>query len=336
MIRFWCVALLALVVATPVRAGGADDLKAGLAADQNGKHDEAIQLLTRALQTGDLSPDDQVMADKTRAGGYFTKSLIADAFDRRDEARRLRDSAVADYTAALGIKAEDAELLAKRGQIYHVNGQYPQALADFDAALRLKPSAVALMQRAGTYRASGDYERAIGDYTAAFGLDAKGTGLEPADIHQERAYAAFFAGRFDAAATDFEAALTLGAAAHADDVLWLPYQAAWLHIARARAGRNDAEALARSAAKMDLKQWPGTLIAFFLGQIKIDGVAAPTSHGSMGRSRECNMSYFAGQAALIKGDAATAEHSLKQALAVCNIHAIAYVAADAELKRMKK
>lgn len=336
MVRIWCVALLAIVAATPVRAGGADDLAAGLAAGRNGRHDEAIRLLTRALQTGDLSPDDRVTADKTRGSEYFTKSLIADAFDRRDEARGLRDSAVADYTDALRIKPDDVELLSSRGQSLEVNGQYQQAIADFDASQRLKPSPITLMQRAGSYRAGGDYDHAIADYTAAFGLDAKDTGLEPWDIHQERGYAAFFAGRFDAAAIDFQAALTLGSAAHADDVLWLPYQAAWLHIARGRAGQDDKDALAANAARMNLKQWPGTLIAFFLGQARLEDVAAPTSHGSMGRSRECNMSFFVGQAALIKGDAATAERSLKQALAVCNARMTVSAAADAELKRLKR
>lgn len=134
MVRIWCVALLAIVAATPVRAGGADDLAAGLAAGRNGRHDEAIRLLTRALQTGDLSPDDRVTADKTRGSEYFTKSLIADAFDRRDEARGLRDSAVADYTDALRIKPDDVELLSSRGQSLEVNGQYQQAIADFDAS----------------------------------------------------------------------------------------------------------------------------------------------------------------------------------------------------------
>ncbi|MEI9805733.1 MAG: hypothetical protein WDN48_16695 [Pseudolabrys sp.] len=51
-----------------------------------------------------------------------------------------------------------------------------------------------------------------------------------------------------------------------------------------RAGQNDAEELARNAAKIELKQWPGTLIAYFLGQTKIDAIAPPSSHGAMGRS----------------------------------------------------
>jgi lipoprotein NlpI len=336
MIRVLYAVLLTMVIATPLQAGGADNLKAGLAAVQNGKGDDAIQQLTLALQSGELSQDDQVTANKTRGGAYFSKSLVADAFDRRDEALRLRDSAVADYTAALRLKPEDAALLAERGQIYSVNGQYDQAVADFDVLQRLKPSPLTLVQRAESYRGKGDYDHAIADYSAALELDAKDTGLEPWAILSERGYADFLAARFDVAATDFEKALTLGAKTHEGDVLWTPYQAAWLHIARARAGQNDAEELARNATKVDLKQWPGTLLAFFLGQLKAEDIEAPTAHGAMGRTRECNMSFFVGQVALIKGDAAAAARSLEQAHAACNIHAITFLAANVELKRMKK
>jgi hypothetical protein len=49
MIRVYCAVLFAMVIAMPLQAGGADDLKAGLAALQNGKHDEANQQLTRAV-----------------------------------------------------------------------------------------------------------------------------------------------------------------------------------------------------------------------------------------------------------------------------------------------
>ncbi len=336
MIRVCFALLFAILVVSPSRAGGSDDLKAGLEAAQADKRDEAIGLLSRALQAGDLSPEEQVSADKARGGEYFAKSLVADAFGRRDEARRLRDSSVTDYTAALKPKPDDAALLAERGQSYHYNGQYVEAVADFEAAMRLKPSLVTLMQRADSYRANGDYDRAIADYTAAFGFDGKDANVEPWDIHNERAYAAFLATRFNDAAADFEQALTLGAKTLADDVLWRPYQTAWLHIARVRAGQNDAEELARNAAKIDLKQWPGTLIAFFLGQIKEEDIATPGSHGAGGRARECNMAFFIGETALAKGDAATAGRNFGQARGACGNHSIVYLAADTEAKRMKR
>src|SRR5664279_6658635 len=271
MIRVLLAAACLVLFAATLQAGGLDDLKAANAAAEQGKAEEAIGLFTQALGSSDLSPADQIAARKGRGSLYISRSLIADAFERLDQARALRTDAIADFTAALAIKADDAALYIARGQAHDLSGQYDSAVANFDAALKLNNSPVTLVQRASSLTAKGEYDRAVADYSAALAIvtkdakDPKDAGIDAMDIHSERGYAQFIAARYAAAAADFEKALTLGSAARTGDVLWLPYQAAWLHIARARAGENDAEELARNAGKIDLKQWPGTLIAFFLG-----------------------------------------------------------------------
>jgi tetratricopeptide (TPR) repeat protein len=334
--RVLLAAICMVLFATTLQAGSLDDLKTANEAAEKGNADEAIRLFTQALAAGDLSPDDQVAARKRRGGEYSSRSLIADAFQRRDDARRLRDNAIDDFTAALRLKADDSDLYLARGQDYHMNGQYDQAIADFDAALKLKNSPVTIIQRGASYRAKGDYDRAVADYTAVIAADAKDSGLDGWEIYNERAIAEFFAAHYDTAAADFDKALTLGSTTRTGDVLWLPYQAAWLHIARARAGQNDAEELARNAGKIDLKQWPGTLIAFFLDQVKLEQMSPPSSHGSMGRARECNLSFFTGEHALIKADSAEAARLFLRAREVCNIHTVHYLAAGIELKHMGK
>lgn len=342
MIRVLLAAVCLVLFAAPLQAGGLDDLKAANAAAQDGKSDDAIRLFTQALGSSDLSPADQFAARKGRGNEYTGKSLIADAFERLDQARGLRADAIADFTAALGIKTDDAGLYVARAQVYDLNGQYDSAIADFDAALKLDNSPLTLVQRATSESAKGDYDRAVADFTAALAIvtkdakDPKDGGLNTSDIHSQRGYAQFIAARYAAAAADFDKALTLGSAARTGDVLWLPYQAAWLHIARARAGENDAEELARNAGKIDLKQWPGTLIAFFLGQAKADQLSPPSSHGAMGRGRECNLSFFSGEQALAKNDGAEAARQFVRARAVCNIHTVHYLAAGVELKRLGK
>jgi tetratricopeptide (TPR) repeat protein len=339
MIRVLLAAVCLLLFAATLQAGGLDDLKAANAAAEQGKADDAIRLFSQALAAGDLSPADQFTARKGRGIEYTAKSLISDAFERLDQARGLRADAIADFTAALGIKTDDAGLYAARAQVYDLNGQNDSAIADFDAALKLNNSPVTLVQRASSLTAKGDYDRAVADYTAALAIDtkdAKDAGIEASDIYSQRGYAQFIAARYAAAAADFDKALTLGSAGRTGDVLWLPYQAAWLHIARARAGENDAEELARNAGKIDIKQWPGTLIAFFLGQAKSDQVTPPSSHGAMGRGRECNLSFFTGEHALINKDAAEAARLFVRARAVCNIHTVHYLAAGVELKRLGK
>ena len=342
MIRVLLAAACLVLLAAPLQAGGLDDLKAANAAAEQGKADDAIRLFTQALGSSDLSPADQFAARKGRGNEYTGKSLIADAFERLDQARGLRADAIADFTAALAIKADDADLYVARAQVYDLNGQNDSAIADFDAALKRNNSPLTLVQRASSLSVKGDYDRAVADYTTALAIvtkdakDPKDDGFNAADIYSQRGYAQFIAARYAAAATDFDKALTLGAAARTGDVLWLPYQAAWLHIARARAGENDAEELARNAGKIDLKQWPGTLIAFFLGQAKADQLSPPSSHGAMGRGRECNLSFFSGEQALVKNDGAEAARQFVRARAVCNIHTVHYLAAGVELKRLGK
>ena len=49
-----------------------------------------------------------------------------------------------------------------------------------------------------------------------------------------------------------------------------PYYAIWLHVARARAGQNDADEIAANAKKIDRSQWPWPIVALFLGSMNPD------------------------------------------------------------------
>jgi tetratricopeptide (TPR) repeat protein len=338
MIRVLLAALVLVVfAASSLQAGGLDHLKAAKTAAESGNSDEAIHMFTQALAASDLSPADQVVARKGRGSIYTAKSLVADAFQKRDAARQLRDNAIDDFTVALRSKADDEELYIARAQAQHLNAQYDKAVADLDAALKLKDSLSTLMQRAASNRANGDYDRAIADFTAAAAKDPKTADLDGWEPYNERGYTQFLAARYTEAAADFDKALSLGSSSHTGDVLWLPYQAAWLHLARARAGQNDAEELARIAGKIDLKQWPGTLVAFFLGQVKADQLTPPSSHGAaMGRARECNLSFFTGEHAVVKGDKTEAARLFTRAREVCSIHTVHFLAAGVELKRLGK
>jgi tetratricopeptide (TPR) repeat protein len=336
MLRSIFAAMCMVLFASNLQAAGVADLKAAQAAAEKGAGDEAIRLFTQALAAGDLLPDDQFIARRGRGREYSAKSLIADAFDRRDDGHRLRDDAIADHSAALSLKPADESVLVERGQDHHMNQQFDLAVADFSAALKLNHSPSTLLQRAASQRAKGAYEEAIADCNAALAIEVRDAGLEIWDIYNERGYAEFLAARYDAAAADFDKALSLGASSRADDVLWLPYQLAWLHIAHARAGRNDAEELKNYFVKISQTQWPGSLISFFAGQTRLEDVSAPSSHGAMGRGRECNLSLFAGEDALGKGNREQAQQWILRAREVCNIHTLQYLVAGTELNRLKK
>jgi tetratricopeptide (TPR) repeat protein len=308
MMRSLFAAIFMVLFASNLQAAGVADLKAAQAAAEKGAGDEAIQLFTQALAAGELSADDQLIAHKGRGREYSARSLIADAFNRLDDGKRLRDNAIADFSAVLSAKPDDVAILTERGQDYHMNQQFDLAVADFSAALKLNASPSTLLQRATSQRAKGAYDAAIADCTAALASDAHDANLDVWDIYNERGYAEFLAARYDAAAADFAKALELGAGSRADDVLWIPYQIAWLHLANARAGHDDTGKLEGLAAKVNLKQWPGTLIAYFLGQIKD---------------------------ALAKGNREQARQPILRAREVCNVHTLQYLVAGAELDRMK-
>jgi tetratricopeptide (TPR) repeat protein len=336
MMRSTFSAVFFLLFATSLQAAGSDHLKAATAAAEKGTGDEAIRLFTQALAAGDLSADDQFAARKGLGREYAAKSLIADAFERHEEGHRLRDNAIADFSAALGIKPDDENTLVERGQGYHMNQQFDAAIADFSAALKLNRAASTMVQRAASERAKGAYDEAKADCSAALAIDAPDAGLDIWDIYNERGYTEFMAARYDEAAADFDKALELGASSRADDVLWLPYQLAWLHIAHARAGRDDAKELKSFGGRYSEKQWPGTLIAFFLGEVRLEDVSSPSNHGAMGRGRECNLSLLVGEDALAKGNGEQAQKLMLRAREVCNIHTLQYLVAGAELSRMKK
>jgi tetratricopeptide (TPR) repeat protein len=336
MIRSMLMMICVVLLVTDARTAGASDLEAATSAVEKGSSDEAIQLFTQALASGELSADDQVKARAGRGREYLAKSLIADAFERRDDGQRQRENAIADFSATLGLRPDDLNARLDRGRAYHLNQQFDLAVADFSAVLSHGKSPVVLLQRAASQRAKGAYDEAIADCSAALAADVSDARLDVWDIYDERGYAEFLAGRFDAAATDFDKAISLGTESRKDDVLWLPYQMAWLHIAHARAGRTGAQELTNLAASINLTQWPGTLISFFLGRTRFEDVSAASNHGAMGRSRECNLSLFAGEDALAKGSIEKARALILRASEVCNVHTLQYVVANVELGRIKK
>ena len=188
MMRPILQAIWLVLFVTNAQAASMTDLKAANSAAEKGLGDEAIQLFTQALAAGDLSVEDQFIAREGRAREYSAKSQIADTFDRHEDGRRLRDNAIADFSAALSLKANDGSVLIERGQDYHMSQQFDLAVADFSAALKLNNSPSTLLQRAASQRAKGAYKEAIADCTAALAIEPRDAGLEIWDIYNERGY----------------------------------------------------------------------------------------------------------------------------------------------------
>lgn len=118
------IAFLAVVPA-PACADALGDLKSGLSEARLGRREEAIRLLTRAIDEDTLSRENRALALATRA--Y--------ALQRGGEYQE----AVADYDSAIAL-APDPVTHRNRGAAYLEWGHYDEAVEDFGTALALQRS----------------------------------------------------------------------------------------------------------------------------------------------------------------------------------------------------
>jgi serine/threonine protein kinase len=115
------------------------------------------------------------------------------------------DEALADFDAAIRLDPNHANAYVNRGKTYHVLGNHTQALVDLDAAIRLDSSyAPAYSIRGNIHRALGHYAEAMAGHDAAIGLDPS---YAPAYSNRGATRAAL--GRHAEALADLDAAIRL-------------------------------------------------------------------------------------------------------------------------------
>jgi tetratricopeptide (TPR) repeat protein len=119
---------------------------------------ERIAACTRAIKSGELSPEN-----------------LAITFNNRGIARQNGgdyDRAIADYDEAILLDPELEQAYTNRGSAWDHKGQYDRAITDYDEAIRLNPElAQAYTNRGSAWYHKGDYDRAIADQNEALRLD---------------------------------------------------------------------------------------------------------------------------------------------------------------------
>jgi lipoprotein NlpI len=151
-----------------------------------------------------------------------------------------------------------------------------------------------------------------------------------ASLRRNRGVLHFYRGNFAAAVPDLDAALQR----NADD----SQNTLWLYVAQARNGRESGDVLAWYARNFDPNQWPGPVIAMFLGMIDPD-VVADIGHKAFEQGddiRQCQAYFYVGQYQMIRGAADNAGEFFRAAVATKAVGALEYTGALAELGRIGK
>ena len=282
-----------------------------------------------------------VLGAAAACGDADSADTAADGVRARGEAyanQGRHDLAIHAFDSAIALRPNDHLAYRSRGVAYRATDEIDRAIQDLDRAIELKPDfASAINSRGFAYQLKGDYERASLDFDRSIEL-APGN---PA-AYMNRANARFILGRFADAATDLERSLKV----HQDSVAAQPgkrlnetggYGVVWLHVARMRAGQDDAAEFTANAARVDSVGWPRPVISFFEGKLTADQLVAGTAAEADPRLRNdqrCGAEFFAGQAAMWKQQTSEARKRFETVVSTCSKRFTEHAVAAAELSRL--
>jgi len=313
---------------------------------QNPNGDVVLESCSRAIASGRLSSSKLATALYNRGIAYQDRGdlgrAIAD-FDRVIELRPdtskafynravayLRkgefDRSVKDFDRVVQLTPDYAPGFTNRGNAYRGLLAFDRAIQDYDQALKLSPEyAVAFSNRGVAYMNKEMYDRAIDDFDHA-------VRLKPDDgrSYRDRGSALFDKGEFKRAAQDLTKATELAR----DD----PYAAIRRFLAESRVGADAAARLRDGASAMDLRAWPGPVIAMYLGDEAPDQVIEAAKqapgHASAQREHLSETYYYIGHGLVVRGQRAKAIEMFRAAVAAGPTSAIEYSGAHAELERL--
>jgi lipoprotein NlpI len=231
----------------------------------------------------------------------------------------------ADVACAAAADDANAGVAAARA------GKYDEAIEHFTTAINSDMLSLTGRAQAFAYRgiakaATGDYDGAQEDLNFSVALDSP-----------YNADALAFRGYFEMVLGDGQkAAADLGKSATSK--VW-GYSALWLALARSKAGVPDTDgfSLANNAMKIDLTQWPGTVVKYLMGQAKREDVVAAANQGDPARltERVCDADFYVAEQDLIHNNPVAAKAGFQRAAEKCPFASFERMGAVAELARLK-
>lgn len=241
------------------------------------------------------------MFDKALAGNDLAPGLQYVAHYDRGQAKAATgdtDGALADYSAALVLRPNDPVTLFGRIEIYLKQNKYSEAMADITALVAAFPeSSAALHLRALINAEKGDTEALTRDVRDLRALD---------DAAASRMYLGTLewqTGQIAEAESDIAAAQS---AAPANLYSWL-----WLALVDIRLGKSVPMAPDNMADK-----WPAPVVQFYRGERNEDAVMAATQNDN-DQGHVCEANFYIGEWHLQHHDPAGARGFLQKAADTC-------------------
>ena len=192
MLRIAFAIVLCAVSSLPAQATSRGNFREGYQALLRRDYDKAIDHLTRAIDIGDLSRDNQALAFHYRGALYLKQERndeaiqdldralainprLATAYSDRGIAHRRRgqyELAIADYSEAIRLWPEWHDWYVHRGLAFSALARHDEAIVDYGKALSLRPNLVsALVARGDAFLTKGENANARTDFRRAVALD---------------------------------------------------------------------------------------------------------------------------------------------------------------------
>ena len=105
----------------------------------------------------------------------------------------------------------------------------------------------------------------------------------------------------------------------------------------ASSARSRRSGFTSRAASVDLKEWPGPVVAFYLGKLTDQQLlaAAANPNADIQTDRRCQANFYIGQAAMLDRRTAPAGQLFTEIAQHCPVTLPEYVGARAELAHLK-
>jgi lipoprotein NlpI len=304
------IALAALLLAGwtgTTLASSYDDLNAGIQHYNQGQWEAAIGAFDKALAANDLVPDLQFIALYDRATSRTSLGQL--------------DPALADYTAALALRPNEAQVLVDRSSVYFRSGKYEQAGPDIERLIGLRPAfAHAYGLRALLNVKRGEMEQSRQDFKTSVKLASKNI------RNQSFGIVNWLVGEVDAADDIFSDLARRGTN---KTYAWL-----WYALTQARLGKSVPQGV---LPDIDLATWPGPIISFFLGKAPQDSVFTAANQGdaSARDGQVCEANFYVGEWLWQHHDLAAAKLLLDKAAAGCPTNFIEWMPAQFDSAALK-